>query len=62
MDKDKINRINALAKKSKLEGLTEKEQKEQKILREEYIKLFRNNLKATLNNIVIMDTKNNKVN
>lgn len=62
MDKDKINRINILAKKSKIGNLTEEEKKEQKLLREEYIKMFRNNLKKTLDNVVIVDKKGNEMN
>ena len=37
MDRQKINRINELYRKSKAEGLTEAEKKEQKILRMEYL-------------------------
>lgn len=54
MEEIKIKRINELAKKAKTEGLTEDEKKEQKILREEYIKAFRNSLKAQLDNTVIV--------
>ena len=37
MEKQKIARINALAKKAKAEGLTDAEKVEQKQLRDEYI-------------------------
>ena len=37
MDQQKIARINELYRKSKAEGLTEAEKKEQKILRTEYM-------------------------
>ena len=37
MDQKKIDRINALYHKSKAEGLTEAEKKEQALLRKEYI-------------------------
>lgn len=60
MDKIKIERINQLARKSKQEGLTEEEKLEQKILREEYLAEFRQNLMLTLDNLVIVDEKGNK--
>ena len=53
MDAQKIKRINELYRKSKAEGLTEKEQKEQKLLRAEYLSAVRANLKTQLNNIDI---------
>ena len=53
MDAQKIKRINELYRKSKAEGLTEKEQKEQKLLRAEYLSAVRANLKSQLNNIDI---------
>lgn len=37
MDEQKVKRINELYRKSKAEGLTDAEKKEQKILRQEYI-------------------------
>ena len=53
MDKEKIDRINFLAKKKKAEGLTEAEQIEQKELYEEYREGYRRNLRSTLGNTVI---------
>ena len=53
MEKQKINRINELYRKSKAEGLTEAEKKEQKVLRAEYLELVRRNLRGELNNIDI---------
>ena len=51
-----ISRINELARKSKTaEGLTENEKAEQQRLRQEYIRAFRKNLKAQLDNIEIVD-------
>lgn len=54
--KEQIDRINQLARKSKTEeGLTEKEKAEQQKLRRQYIDAFKNNLRATLDNIEIVD-------
>lgn len=57
MEKEKILRINELAKKSKETGLTEAEKQEQKALREEYLEAIRKNFRATLENIEIVDKK-----
>lgn len=51
MDKQKINRINELYRKSKAEGLTDAEKKEQKLLRKEYLESVKANLLSQLNNI-----------
>lgn len=53
MEKEKIDRINFLAKKKKEEGLTEDELKEQKALYEEYLEGYCRNLRSTLGNTVI---------
>ena len=55
MDEKKIVRINELYHKSKAEGLTEKEKKEQQILRREYIEAFKMSLRGQLNNISIQE-------
>lgn len=55
MEKEKIERINALAKKAKAEGLTDAEKAEQKALREEYIAGFRQGLKNQLDNTVVLN-------
>ena len=55
-----IQKINALYKKSQSEGLTEEEKKEQKELRQQYIKAFRQGLDNTLSNVYIIDEKGNK--
>jgi len=55
MNEDKIARINELSRKSKAEGLTEEEKQEQAILRQEFIASFRNNLKAQLDNIDVVN-------
>ena len=48
-------RINELARKSKAEGLTETEKKEQKELRERYLEAIRMNLRSQLNNIDVLN-------
>ena len=53
MNKEKIARINELAKKSKSEGLTPAEAAEQKALREEYIRDFRASFGGILDSTVI---------
>ena len=53
MEKHEIDRINELARKKKTVGLTEAEVKEQAALRERYIREFRENLKATLDQVYI---------
>ncbi len=55
MDDKKIARINELYHKSKAEGLTNEEKKEQKLLREEYIASIRQNLRTQLNSINIKE-------
>lgn len=53
MDEKKIARINELYHKSKAEGLTEAERKEQQVLRREYVDAFKQNLRSQLNQISI---------
>ncbi len=54
--KEKIDRINELAKKSKTaEGLTASEKEEQKELRREYIDSFKANLRSQLEMIKVED-------
>lgn len=52
---EKIARINELYRKSKNEGLTEEEKKEQETLRKEYIANVRNNLRVQLDNIDVVN-------
>ena len=44
MKKEEINRINELYRKSKAEGLTEEERKEQELLRKRFIADVKGNL------------------
>jgi len=60
MDKQKIDRINFLAKKAKNEGLTPEETEERARLREEYLANFRAGFRAQLDNIVIVDEEGNR--
>lgn len=55
MNEEKIARINELYHKSKAEGLTEEEKKEQAELRQEYILSIRNNIRSQLNNVTIVN-------
>ena len=55
MDKKSIARINELYHKSKEEGLTEAELKEQQILRKEYVDSFKRSLRGQLNKISIRE-------
>ena len=55
MEKEKIARINALAKKSKTVGLTEVEKAEQQTLRQEYLADVKASLRAQLNNTSIKE-------
>lgn len=55
-----IKQINALAKKSKEEGLTEEEKVKQAELRQEYIRMFRQGMENTMNSVYIMDKNGNK--
>ena len=53
MEKEKVNRINELARKSKETELTEEEKQEQAALRQEYINEIRMSFGAMLDNTVI---------
>jgi len=54
LSQEKLDRINFLANKKKVEGLTEAELSEQKTLREEYLKAFRSSFRKQLDNIEIV--------
>ena len=51
MNQEQIDRINALYRKAKAEGLTEEEKKEQALLRKQYVADVKKNLASQLNNI-----------
>lgn len=52
---EKIARINELYHRSKQDGLTEEEKREQEGLRKEYIANLRANLRGQLNNVSIQE-------
>ena len=54
MEKEKIARINELARRQRETGLTEDEAEEQKLLRQEYITEYREALRAQLENTYII--------
>jgi len=61
MEQEKIDRINALARKAKSpEGLTEEEKVERAALRQEYINAVTGSLKAQLDNTYFVDEHGNK--
>ena len=52
MENKLLERINYLAKSSRERALTQDEKDEQQKLRQEYINLYRKNMRATLDTIV----------
>lgn len=60
MEKVKMERINQLAKESKLRQLSPEELAEQAALRQEYVAEIRANLRTQLDNTYIVDEKGNK--
>jgi uncharacterized protein YnzC (UPF0291/DUF896 family) len=61
LPKEKLDRINMLAKKAKETGLTEQEAKEQSTLRREYLETFRSSMFNTLKGVTIVDPNGNDV-
>lgn len=60
MTKEQIDRINALARKAKAEGLTEEEKAEQAVLRRAYIDAVLGNLRGQLDHTVIVDEQGHR--
>ncbi|WP_056948047.1 DUF896 domain-containing protein [Secundilactobacillus odoratitofui] len=56
-----IERINALAKKAKAEGLSELEEIERKDLRQKYLKKFRESFKSQIEMMQIFDKSGKEV-
>lgn len=59
--KNTLARINALAHKSKKEGLTEEEKAEQKSLRQKYLKSVRQSFTEQFKSMTVMDPDGNDV-
>ena len=58
---EKMKRINELAKKSKTDGLSIEEAKEQSALRQEYLQTFRKTMSGTIENVTVIDPEGNDV-
>ncbi|MCY9401113.1 DUF896 domain-containing protein [Bacillus haynesii] len=61
ISKEKIARINELAKKAKSGSLTDEEKAEQQMLRKEYLQGVRASMKNTLKTVTIVDPEGNDV-
>lgn len=61
LSKEKLARINELAKKSKEVGLTIEEAKEQTQLRSEYLATFRRSMSDTIEHLTILDPEGTDV-
>lgn len=55
LGKEKLARINELARKSKAEGLTPEERDEQQVLRKEYLAAFREHFRQQLDSVKIVE-------
>lgn len=62
MDSASIARINELYRKSKAEGLSEEELKEQQLLRQNYLAQIRKNIRGQLNNIDMVEKDGSVIN
>lgn len=61
LSKEKMKRINQLAKKAKASGLSNEEAKEQTKLRSEYLQQFRSSMRQTIENVRVFDTEGQDV-
>lgn len=61
MSKEKLSRINDLAKKSKAEGLSNEEKQEQAKLREEYLQNIRKSFTNQITTMTVIDPEGNDV-
>lgn len=55
LGKEKLARINELARKSKAEGLNPEERDEQQVLRKEYLAAFREHFRQQLDSVKIVE-------
>lgn len=56
-----IKEINYLANKKKTEGLTPEESARQQILRQEYLRIFREGFRQQLTSVKVVDEKGNDI-
>ena len=61
LSEEKLNRINELAKKKKEGKLTATEEKEQQLLRQEYLEAFRGGMRNHIEGLKIVDEEGNDV-
>lgn len=61
LSKDKMARINELARKKKAEGLTQEEILEQQALREEYLTVFRGGMRHHIEGMKVVDQEGTDV-
>lgn len=61
LSKEKLNRINELARKSKVAQLTTEELSEQKMLREEYLAAFRGGMRNHIEGLKFIDPEGSDV-
>jgi uncharacterized protein YnzC (UPF0291/DUF896 family) len=61
LSKEKLARINTLAKKAKAEGLSNEEKEERQVLREEYLKNVRKSFKNQFKGMTIVDPNGDDV-
>ena len=61
LSKEKLNRINELARKKKSQGLTPFGEKEQHLLRQEYLSAFRGGMKHHIEGMKVVDPLGNDV-
>ncbi len=61
MTQEKINRLNELAKKSRVSPLSQEELAEQKCLRDEYRAGCLNNLTGQLENVILVEPDGTKI-